>query len=352
MFIEKKHLFLIFLSIFFQFSPVYGSYSFLKPLGWVQEPRLERPFLGSIDCVGEYIKATQSYNDTGKQVPLMEIYNIPDTPNISHEGIFRGTTVSCRLTQNFDKGFFVSGSFIYLWFSLQAASPFILAKTQRSVGIGDIIATLGWTYSYQETEELDFIDLTFQAGGLIPTAQRSATQLFSLPLGNSGHPGFIINGVAGWGAFEWLTIGCGMTALFSGAKAQSIIIKEHNSDILLKNSAIAHPGTFLAIESFVKADHFIRGLSFGVGYSYCKQSKTRYTKSQALAQSIIISTDPSSRKSFQHALHLYTEYDFTKNGWTFGPRIGLTYNFVVGGKNCFKTAFIQGTWGLDIAMDC
>src|SRR5437016_2184450 len=109
MIVEKKHLFLIFLFTLCIVNPSYGSCCFLRPFGWVLEPRLERPFLASIDVVAEYIRATKAFDKEKKQIPLMELFDISNNPETSHEGSFHGAALSCRLTQNFDKGFFISG---------------------------------------------------------------------------------------------------------------------------------------------------------------------------------------------------------------------------------------------------
>ena len=52
-----------------------------------------------------------------------------------------------------------------------------------------------------------------------------------------------------------------------------------------------------------------------------------------------------------HTIHLFTEYDFTKQNNKFGPRIGFFYNVQVGGKRIFKTNIVGDSFGLDIAWD-
>src|SRR5207245_5483062 len=66
----------------------------------------------------------------------------------------------------------------------------------KETGIGDLGFLLGWTYSYQETTELDFIDVTFQTGIIVPTAKKKdEDKLFSLPLGYNKHWAVPIRGV-------------------------------------------------------------------------------------------------------------------------------------------------------------
>jgi hypothetical protein len=44
------------------------------------------------------------------------------------------------------------------------------------------------------------------------------------------------------------------------------------------------------------------------------------------------------------------EYDFAKERSIVGPRIGFTFNAIVGGKNCLKSSLLQGTTGIEIAF--
>lgn len=59
-------------------------------------------------------------------------------------------------------------------------------------GVGDLVLIAGWGFNYEETEELDFIDLSLRMGVLVPTSARTKPErVFDIPLGYNGQWEFL-----------------------------------------------------------------------------------------------------------------------------------------------------------------
>jgi hypothetical protein len=350
---KKKSLLSLVCSIACMPTFFHASTTFLKPRPWAQqEPRLERPFLASIDVAYGYLRAKKSYNQHGAVVPLLALYPLAaQQVETSTDAKFHGHELDFRFTQNFNKGLFFTLFVPYERYHIRNIDIPGIAKSITNKGIGDLETQLGWTYSYQNTTELDFIDIMLRAGALVPTAKRdNPTDLIPLPLGNNGHPALLINAATCVGAFEWLTVGCGIETAFSCAREQSLLIQNNQNATTTLSAATAEPGIYFVFESFIKADHFVRGLSFGIGYNYTHQAKTHFIINLP-DNSSIVQNRPTAKGFLQHTINLFAEYDFTKEGGRFGPRVGIAYSFVAGGKNCFKSSLAQGTFGLEIVMN-
>jgi hypothetical protein len=407
----------IFCSPLWAFSDVH----FFRAAPLFKEPRLERSFLSSFDIWLGGGRAKQSFNKDNKKVALFDLWGTHNMQelgngvcesfsdpldllliqlsllpgrdlfaNFSIQGHFGLIEGGFRFTQNFIKGFFfefympirsfkVSDiAFIDLsptdaafpnnknpiWIAFQNNFTKILARYGLSdtfplttTGVGDMAFLLGWTYSYQETTELDFIDVTVQTGVVMPAAKKkNEDELFSLPLGYNGHWAVPIRGVGAIGIYEWLTIGAALEATFfvprgfdmrmkTGAR-QSGIIK------LEKGFANVEKGTLWLANVFVKGDHVVRGFSLGFGYTYAQERTSYVTPTDSFTFSYpIVNSDALFDGFIQQTLHAYVEYDFTESDWKYGPRIGLAYNHPVTGKHIFRTALTQATFGLEVVWD-
>lgn len=218
-------------------------------------------------------------------------------------------------------------------------------------GLGDLSLLTGWTHNYQKTKTLDFIDITVIGGILFPTGKkRDENKLFSLPLGYNGHWGFPLNGMLSFGAYGWLTLGLyGHTILF--AKNNSSLRVQTSSEqsgiiMLASETATIDKGAAWNTGLILKADHFMYGLSFITGYAYSGERKNRLSQSPHSAL--------NTKKNLalhgwnMHTLHFNFEYDFTKENSIIGPRIGLFYNYQLGGTRVFQTNITGASLGLDI----
>jgi hypothetical protein len=226
-----------------------------------------------------------------------------------------------------------------------------------SSGFGDTTILLGVTHSFQNTQELDFIDATARLGVLLPTGcKQNQNQIFSLPTGYDGHLGAVFVGELAVGFFNWLDIGGFFNAIVFGNKTECIRMKTAPAQSgiikLAKGEAKINKGTILAAGAYLKADHFIRGFSLLFGYSYGhKNNDTLCPVNIDLFPAAYANSDAQYASYTIHTVNFMAEYDFTKEGAQFGPRISVFYNLPVGGHRYFNTATISGNLGLDICWD-
>ena len=322
---------------------------------------------------------------------LQKLAALPQRPNfgnISIDGTFSITESNLSYTQNLIKGLLL---FLHIpirklsirniqfidaspddaifpnkntpeWHNVVEHLPLILktynlnAHSQTEIGCGDLSCYLGWTHNYQDTKTLDFIDGTLMIGFLAPTGKRkNENALFSLPLGYNGHWGLPITGIASLGMYEWITLGAYLNTIIFADTIKTLPVKTNplqSSLIKLTQADVStHKGTIWHTGFYFKADHFVYGLSFTTAYSYATEQKTTLKPLSTTISSEIINTDQSLAGWNMHTVHFLAEYDFAKENSSTGKRIGLFYNYQVGGKRIFTTNVGGGSLGLDIAWD-
>lgn len=253
---------------------------FYRATNFFGEPRFERPWLSTFDVYASYGSTSRGFNSEHHKVPLLDIYgpynmqllgvgvpgkdfsNISDVileelsllpargsfGYLSYDGHFKLTELNFFYVQNFAHGIFFQFhtpvrfmnitdiSFCDLspndcqepnvnnplWQAFLTDFNSILnqyclcAGSVNERGIGDASLQLGWTLNYQETEVLDFVDLTIKSGYLIASSKKqNPNNVFSIPLGYNGHAAIPLSFDAALGTYDWLTIGGHMGALFS-----------------------------------------------------------------------------------------------------------------------------------------
>lgn len=233
---------------------------------------------------------------------------------------------------------------------------YFLSRTPHTeTGVGDLTIFLGWTHNYQDTTLLDFVDLTIKAGLLVPTGKKqNVNNIFSLPTGYNGHIGFDLSTDFAMGAFEWLTIGLHADGLIFADKTRFVRIKTAaaQSGIIKLAKAVAKVelGSIWHIGAYLKADHFVRGLSFLLGYSFAHKTndEIKIPCSECFFNPSVANTDEMLQSYTMHTLHYFLEYDFSRENIIFCPRIAIFFNQVVGGKRIFKTNMFGGNFGFDL----
>jgi len=224
-------------------------------------------------------------------------------------------------------------------------------------GVGDLTLFVGWTHNYQETKIIDFIDASLRLGLLFPTGKtRDEDKVFSLPLGYNGHWGIPFVTDLSFGLYDWLTFGAHLQTMFFADRTRNIRMKTgpQQSGLikLAKGLVEIDKGTIWNAGGYIKADHFVYGLSITLGYSFASQNRDQLCPCKPdIFNPSIVNTDEMLKGWKMHTINLFIEYDFTKENSKLGPRIGLLYNAQVGGKRTFKTNIFGGNFGLDIAWD-
>lgn len=227
----------------------------------------------------------------------------------------------------------------------------------QTIGVGDTSVLLGWTYNYEETDTLDYVDFTLRIGALIPTGQTANPNvLFSIPNGYDGHIAVPGSMDFAMGYYEWLTLGAHIGGMvFVGRNACVRVHTDPSQNGFLKLFSVeasVHEGTIWELGGYLKADHCIGGLSFLAGYNFAVQYRTTLKPcSKTFVTTQLVNSDATLAGWKMHTVNLYAEYDFTCEDRSFGPRIGFFYNIQVAGFRIFKTNMVGGFFGFDFAYN-
>lgn len=233
-----------------------------------------------------------------------------------------------------------------------------------SVGAGDLSLLAGWTINYENTEILDFIDMSFRIGALFPTGKKANVDcVFDLPTGYNGHYGVPISFDLALGAFDCFTLGFHFDALPFINKVQCLRVKTDASQEgllkLFKVQADVHQGLVWGATGYLTADHFVCGLSMLLGFTIAKKLPSNFRTGLCLCDGSIVNPplnqsafcidcDPIYGSWTMETFHVLFEYDFGHWYPRYTPRIGLFYNSAVGGKKIFDTGMLGGSFGIDI----
>jgi len=224
----------------------------------------------------------------------------------------------------------------------------------RKKGAADSPLTLGYTHSYTNTEYIDFIDYTLQAGVLFPSGKRKSLHtLFDVAFGYNGHWGFPLIADISWGAFDWLTVGIHAEGTLFLSKDYRVRVKTNTAqegwirpDTIL---AYVHQGSFAQAATYIKADHWLCNNSITIGYSYAHKARNYYRPHDRTISTSMINDDQQLFSWSQHLFHLLIEQDFTQDNQHIGPRVGLVYTQQLTGRRIFRLSTVGAYLGLDIA---
>lgn len=224
--------------------------------------------------------------------------------------------------------------------------------------LGDISASVGWGYNYQDTRILDYVDMSFMVGTLFPSGRkRNIDSAFDMPTGYNGHLGFGASAQLSIGMYNWLTFGgyAGAIALLDKTSMVRLQtdIRQNGLIKLAKGCANVQPGVIYDAGAFGKLDHFVGGFSLLGGYSYSAQNKDCVTPvNGSMFNPDAVNCDETLLGWGMHALHFMADYDFGVNQNMFSPRIALFANINIGGHRVFATNVGGFSCGLDISFQC
>ncbi len=381
---------------------------FFRTSAFWDEPRFERSWLstGELQLLGG--SSYQGRNGCGKKTNILGIYGpeninalsralgiplqLPGNPtSISFQAVADVFEADINLYQNLCRGFFLHFHIPIILFQLfpsgyrenfcmlkgckacrpkpykpawQAAQETfktflsyanLMIGPQREGGLSDSTLFIGFTHSNEKTSWLDFVDLTFKTGVLIPTGKkRSLENAFNIPLGYNGHWAIPISGDVSCGIYDWLTTGIHGDALFFFKKKQCMRMRGKHEALsgfitLGLGDATVMPGTVWRTGAYIKADHFYNGLSLILAGTYEQQNHDHITPCDTTTFSTaLVSSDPRYRGWARSIIHLLAEYDFAHETSNYGPRIALFYNRELTGKRVFSIHTLGSYFGLDI----
>lgn len=315
--------------------PLYSMYDdvhFYRAAALFSEPRFDRDWLATFECNLGGGSADTGFTKKGIKLPLSDSFFLLELYMI--------------YIQNIVQGFFIDIVVPIRSIEITPKSPrkplcccIPIAAEERTTA-GDLMLHMGYSYSYQNTTHLDFIDGTIRVGLLLPTSPITpiSTIFWTIPIGYNGSIGIPLSGDVSCGAYEWLTM-----AIHIGV--MPLIPTSSKVNIQCSPCAIGEPRSFLNaiicyVGMFIKADHIMRGISGTLGYSYTQ----RTTYSDKNIQSRLISMDFA-----MHTLHVILEYDCLRQEYWFGPRVALLYNHILAGHSIIHTDMIYGQWGFELS---
>ena len=375
------------------------------------EPRFAKNGLFSGDITIGGGKTCTARNNCGKKIPLLDLYgpqklqflgeNVPsldennnldallialmnnpkspDFATLSVGGHFHIVEQNISLYQNFCHGFFVHAYLPFreltlntikihdctsqptaAWRNFLQNFDAILARYNLRIksfskqGMGDLSLLAGWTINHEETEYLDFVDVSLQTGILVPTGKKkSRKNILDIPLGYNGHYALPLIIDASLGLYEWLTLGAhGDCLIFFNRNACNHIKTSNQTNGFIKLATAptrVSSGTLSNFGLYVKADHFMSGASLLIGYNYSRKNRDTLAPLTSGINWCYAQSDATLRGWRMHTLNLIAEYDFATETHPAAPRIGFIYNGVLAGKRVFTTSIFGGYLGLDFA---
>lgn len=314
--------------IIFSQSICYDTPHYYLPTSFFDVPRIDRNFLSTCELYLEAGHTHKGFGPHGHRSSLLLDCSI--SPYQKSDFSILSTTIT--INQNLKDGFFIQAnlpiktySFVIQDFTSTHTKQNLdipLPNRSNQTGIGDLTILFGFTHSNITTKQADFFDYTIQIGILAPTGKKKNPLIISsIPLGYDGKTALLATIISAIGYFEWLTIG-----IFN----QGIFFVTQNPT-----------GPLIHIAPYILADHFIRGLSFGIASSYIQQFGTPLNECLPFLQN-------HTNNPWQAlTVHLFAEYEFTQERWKIGPRLGMGYHTVIKGKNIFRTKNSSILFGID-----
>jgi len=229
-------------------------------------------------------------------------------------------------------------------------------KTNGSndVGLSDSTLFIGWSYSYEDTTYFDFIDTTLKTGVLFPTGKKAdIDELFSIPYGYNGYWGIPFSGDMSVGAYDWLTLGAHLDAVFFIPREQCLRLrtaKESPQGLIVLEKGMARVGEGIVWRAglYTKADHICNGLSLLAGFTYEQQNKDSVCpKDTILFPKSLTHNDERFEKWARSIFHALIEYDFTREDATTGARFSVFVDIELSGLRTFNINTSGGYLGVD-----
>ncbi len=228
-------------------------------------------------------------------------------------------------------------------------------KRTDGAAASDSTLFLGWSYSYDDTCYLDFIDTTIKTGVLFPTGKKAKSgELFSIPYGYNGHWAIPLSFDISVGAYDWLTFGYHADALFFIKKMEYLRMRTEKEAatgliVLGKGMADVRYGTVWRMGTYVKADHFYNGMSLLLGFSYEQKNADCVEPCDSAHFNLEhVNNDQRFQKWARSIVHFLFEYDLTRCNSKTGARIGVFYDVEMTGLRVFNINTGGGYLGLDV----
>ncbi len=237
---------------------------------------------------------------------------------------------------------------------------FDLSKAAYSqTSFGDIESYIGWAYNCDSCKHIDFIDTTIRLGGSFFTSEYADIDyVYSLAQGYDGHSGFIGTFDMAVGAWEWFTAGFHVGGKVFDTIERTLRVKtdiNQSGFIKLQEANVERKlGSIWDAGAYLKADHFAKGFSLMLGYTFQQQEATTLMPDDANYQTLsyaVVNSDAALQKWNMHQIQVNADYDFAKEGRWFNPHLALFYSVPVYGKRIFNTQMFGGVLGANMTWN-
>ncbi len=381
---------------------IFNRSLFFRTSSFWDEPRFEKPYLGTMDVQLAGGESHRGVNRCHKKTNILGLYGpenicslskagctqipLPDNPAIlCFQGLADVFEADFNFYQNFSYGFFThfhlpvllvqiypsgylanvccgtDASYKPVWQnSFKPLEPFLNEYHQylnpiHESGLSDSTLFLGWTKTYLDTCYLDYMDFTLKTGVLFPTGKKKNLDLvFDIPFGYNGFWAVPLSGDVAIGCFDWLSVGVHADSLFFFDKNQCINMKaphQTSSGLvrLARGNARVHHGTVWRVGTYIKADHFFNGLSLTLAFSYEQKNRSKVRPCDKVFDYAFINDDERFKKWDRSIIHFIAEYDFSTEGSPLGPHIGVFFDRQLEGRRVFHMQMTGGYIGFDVA---
>ena len=264
--------------------------------------------------------------------------------------------------------------------------------------VGDLTVLAGWNgIDHEAFDLLDYMAATVQLGLLFPTGEKEDTRIpFAIPTGYNDHWGIALHTDATLGIARWLALSARAGAIFFFDKTRPMRLKTDQKQCgwikLAHGSVKEDKGTNWYVGCDLLLDHFIKGFSFLVGYSFnrgeadelkprekccviqcnpccdpslcsCCPCETPTSTSSASCQGCIptavstnafdqnvINSDCRLQPWQMHVIHFVLDYDFSihMKNQEWAPHLSFFYDLPVSGKHAFDTDMVGGGMRIDV----
>ncbi len=248
------------------------------------------------------------------------------------------------------------------WIQFLAAFNSILELNDLNIlgskksGLGDIAVYGGWTKNNEDTDDLDFADLTIKVGALLGNAQKKdQDRAFSVAPGYDGHKALLGDLLLSVGANERITLD--FHAKFLAFFKQTLNLRMQTAQgqngfiKLAKGIAERKLGSLYEVGASVKCE-VLEPMSISLGYSYAnKGADSLASANDTLFPSVIVNSDSMLKGWSHHIIHMGLDLDFTNNERALHPHVGLFYNRIIKAHSSFFNHSVGGDVGLAITWN-
>jgi hypothetical protein len=364
-----------------------------KPDSFFQAPYFVQDDFTNVSTIFSGGFASQAYNKNGHKVPYLQQFGTetflkrftdPSLPNNDTQNFGQGVLdgkfhvremiLSCY--KNMDHGFFIEGAVVLQDLTVNNITaqyaPSSIPLTQDQIEyLQDLQLTLpvrigqsgmftaafygGYSHTFLNFINIDFIDLTIKTGFMAPQAMTNNLDNFvQLPFYGNYNFGYPIIATGSIGVLDWITVGCNASVVPWQTTTKTISLQTSSSDntLLGMQPGLAtierHPLCVASI--YFQADHFHQGASAMIGYSYTKNFDYTITpiNTTTFSTEIINGSSLTDGWSFG-ALYLQLDIDFASHNKPNSPTVAVFCNIPIAGHFCPKTTIFGAACNLQIS---